>query len=177
MFRVRRLSQAWCDLCVAGEWIAPVVTGTVGVVGIAATWSAQHLSRKHAADLARRGRTQDRRQAAYERILLTALKTTEFVQYADLIWVRNAEPPDVDVQNYDMWVLTALHTTDGFRAAYRRWIDAVDATRAIADDLEEDQIIWDQPGDLPDRYRASAEAMRERYDELVQVARTELDLG
>ncbi|MDH6678265.1 hypothetical protein M2284_002468 [Rhodococcus sp. LBL1] len=161
----------------AWEWVAPVVTGMVGVVGIGATWSAQHVSRKHAADLARVARIQDRRQAAYERILLTALKTTEFVEYADVVWVRLGKPPDVDDENFDMWILADLHTTPPFREAYGNWLSAVDATREIGDELDEDEFIWEQPDAFVDRYTAAAKVMRERYNDLVHVARIELNDG
>lgn len=105
---------------------------------------------------------------------MTALKTTEFVEGADLIWERLAMPPDVDSENFDMWVLTDLYTSPEFQGAYRKWIAALDATRKIGDEVSSDERIWDQAGDTPERYQAAANQMRLQYDGLAEVARREL---
>lgn len=158
----------------AWEWVGAVATGAVGVAGIVATLASQRAARLHALDVMREARTQERGQAAYERILLTALKTTEFMEYADVIWDRESKPPDVDADNFDMWILTDLYTSTAFREAYARWLDALAQTRQIADAIPEGAKIWDQPGDLPKRYRASADGMRRGYEKMAGVAREEL---
>ncbi len=74
----------------AWGWVGAVSTAVVRVVGIGATLRSQRDGREQALALASETRAQDRKQAAYERVLLTAVKTTEFVGWADVIWERRA---------------------------------------------------------------------------------------
>ncbi|MFI9487364.1 hypothetical protein ACIG47_13320 [Promicromonospora sp. NPDC052451] len=164
----------WDTTSMAWEWVGPAATAFVGVCGIAATVITQQAGRQHALLMARDAMTQDRRKVAYERILLTALRTTEFVEYADVIWSREGQPPDVDHENYDMWILADLYTTPGFRIAYDEWQESVGHARVIGDEGDPSKSVWDQGGDLPARYRRACTEMRSKYEKLVAVARAEL---
>ncbi|MFD0742196.1 hypothetical protein ACFQ1L_10335 [Phytohabitans flavus] len=67
-------------LCMAWEWVAPVVTGTAGVVGVVFTWFAGAQGRKHTERMIEQTRlADDRTRLLNERkdAYLTALRTIE----------------------------------------------------------------------------------------------------
>jgi hypothetical protein len=146
----------------------------VGVVGIAATVWAQHAERRHADRAALETRSQDRRQATYERLLKQAIEVTEFVGYADVIFVRDYEPPDVDVKSYDAWLVLDLYASTSFAAAYRAWQAAVATARDVLDEVPPKKKWYEVKGDLPHRFELAKTEMDRALAEVVTVARTEL---
>lgn len=158
----------------AWEWVGPVSTGVVGVVGMAATVLTHRQGREHTLILATHAREQDRKQGAYERILRSAIETTEFVGYADVIWRHAAEPPDVDYKNYDLWMMVDLYASVAVHSRYNQWSDSVAACRAILDGIPEDKAWHEMDDALQGRFRAAKRTMDAGLRDLIDEARRDL---
>jgi hypothetical protein len=156
------------------DWIGVVSTAAVGVAGIAATVIVQRAERKNSLAIGREARSQGRRQATYERLLKQAVEVTEFVGNADVIFVRNVEPPDVDVKSYDAWLVLDLYASEQFALAYRNWQDAVADVRDILDEVPAKKAWFEVRGKLPDRFRKAKAIMDDALVNAIMVARAEL---
>lgn len=156
------------------DWVGTVSTAAVGIAGIAATVWVQRAERKESRRSAADARTQDRKQAAYERLLKQAIEVTEFVGNADVIFVRHAQPPDVDTESYDAWLLLHLYASKAFKATYHKWQDAVGKARNLLDQVPEKKAWYDMRGDFPDRFRDAAKKMDQALSEVILAARAEL---
>jgi hypothetical protein len=164
----------WQTPAVAWEWVGPVATAAVGIVGIAATVCTQREGHRATADLANSARVQDLRRLAYERIIKTAIETTEFVSYADVIWVRDAEPPDVDYKNFDAWMLLDLYASEDVYRRYHEWSDATSEARSVLDEVPENESWLDADDELQNRFVAASKSMENKLAQLIQAARSEL---
>lgn len=108
------------------------------------------------------------------RILRSAIETTEFVGHADVIWVRDTEPPDVDYKNYDLWMMVDLYASDSVQSRYREWSDSVADCRAILDEVPEERTWYDMDEALQDRFRSAKQGMDSCLSELLDEARRDL---
>lgn len=161
----------------AWEWVGPVATASVGLAGIGATLWTQKRGRQNTLDVAAQGRVQDRKRAAYERLLTQAIHVTEFVGGADVIWKRDAQPPDVDYESFDAWLALDLYASQEFLTQYTVWQGAVERLRDILSDLPQN-VRWHEADDsIQDKFVAGQVEMEDRLDELKQIARRELSQG
>jgi len=159
---------------VSWDWLDQVPTAAVGLAGIAATILALRAERKHSDRLAGETRRQERRQATYERLLTQAIEVTEFVAGADVIFVRHSQPPDLDVESYDAWLVLDLYASEDFAAAYRVWQSKIEVARDILDSVPERKRWFEVKGDLPDRFRAATTEAESALRQVIAVARKEL---
>lgn len=157
------------------EGISAVATAIVGIAGIGATIWVQRQERNHTSRQLAEDRTQTRRQAAYERLLLQAIRTTEFVCGADTIFVRHAMPPDVDTESYDAWMLLDLYTSDAFQSAYSDWSSAIERVRDILDRVPDKKMWHQMKQDLQTEFVDACGLAEEQLRSLHQVARLELN--
>ena len=151
-----------------------VATAAVGIAGIAATVWTQRSERRHGRSAASEDRTQARKQATYERLLKLAIEVTEFVGNADVIFIRDAMPPDVDVNSYDAWLVIDLYASSEFAAAYRHWQSTVKRARSILDEVPDKRFWHEVKGDLPDRFVESVKTMEAALATVIAIARDEL---
>lgn len=158
----------------ATEWVGTVATAVVGLAGIGATLWTQKRGRENTLAVARESRAQDRMRAAYERLLTQAIETSEFVGEADLIWRRDAEPPDVDSKSYDAWLALDLYASKDFKSAYFAWYGAIGKLRDVLQELPEN-VAWYDAGDtVKTEFLSNKKDMEELLERLKGVARKEL---
>ncbi|MFF2842338.1 hypothetical protein [Paenarthrobacter sp. NPDC057981] len=156
------------------EWIGSVTTAVMGLAGIGATLWTQKRGRDNTLAVAAQNRTQDRKRAAYERLLTQAIHTTEFVGGADIIWQRNAQPPDVDFESFDAWLLLDLYASPTFLAGYQAWSGAVGRLRDILQELPEELPWYEAEVDIQESFRGEKDDMEDLLEALKDIARREL---
>lgn len=156
------------------EWVGSVTTAVVGLAGIGATLWTQKRGRENTLAVAAQNRILDRKRAAYERLLTQAIHTTEFVGGADIIWQRNAQPPDVDFESFDAWLVLDLYASPKFLAGYRAWSEAVERLRDILQELPEDLPWYEAEAGIQEKFRGDKSDMESLLKELKRIARSEL---
>lgn len=158
----------------AFEWVGTVATGVVGLAGIGATLWTQRRGRENTLTVAAQNRAQDRTRAAYERLLVQAIHVTEFVGGADTIWERKAQPPDVDFESFDAWLLLDLYASPQFKAGHGAWSDAVSRLRDILQGLPDDVPWFSADASTREKFEAGQTEMEDRLDDLKSIAKSEL---
>lgn len=145
-----------------------------GLAGIGATLWTQKRGRENTLAAAAQNRSQDRKRAAYERLLTQAIHVTEFVGGADTVGERDAQPPDVDFESFDAWLVLDLYASRKFLSGYQAWPDAVSRLRDILQGLPEDVRWYEADTATQEKFEAGREDMEELLAELKRIARGEL---
>jgi cell division septum initiation protein DivIVA len=166
------------------EWVAPVATAVVGIAGLCATVWIAHQGRQHAErlagqatdkahDLAREARSQERIEIAYRRLLEVATTTTSFVTEADIVWVRDAKPPDIDEVAYEVAILLSVYASDRMREAYSSWQESIEKLRDLLEEVPPKKS-WYEHKDVADKFKNESVIAENRLRAVNAVARKEL---
>jgi hypothetical protein len=161
----------------AWEWVAPVVTGAVGLGGIVFTWLTGKQSRDQAlATLrqqlghdrlqAREAREQERLESAYLELLKMAEQAGVWAQMVYPVFQSGQPPntplPSLDVQA-DAAALVAAFGTDEIREKTQAWQSVVKEMIAAAE-----QVAWEDahPTQVPPQGKSARVTIHElRPDE------------
>ncbi|WP_146237642.1 hypothetical protein [Curtobacterium sp. MCLR17_043] len=157
------------------DWLGDAGTAVVGLAGIGATLWAQRTERVSTRRLQLDDRARELRKTTYERLILQAIEVSEFVAGADVIFVRDAVPPDVDTNSYDAWMVLDLYASPAFAFQYRTWQKRVATARDILDEVPEKRVWYRAKGDIPERFRAATAEMETALERVIETARGELN--
>jgi hypothetical protein len=168
----------------AWDWVGPVSTAAVGIAGLCSTVWVARQGRRHAERLseeskrttlalATEARSQQRLESAYRRLLEIATETTSFVTFADVIWKRDAEPPDIDEVADEVMILLAVYASKPMREYYDAWMSGIEKLRKILDQVP-DGKKWYDCDNLADQFCQYSDDTDRSLHKVYEIARYEL---